>query len=70
MFLDLLASMIHWTPECRKSAKELLEHEFFDDIREDWHKGDPEMDEEWYPGRKIQDWEPERCGKGDSGPAR
>lgn len=33
-FLDLASGMLHWLPEKRKTAKELLLHPFFD--RKNW----------------------------------
>lgn len=32
-FLDFAASMLQWLPEKRKTAKELLQHPFLDDMR-------------------------------------
>lgn len=34
VFLDVAGSMLRWLPEERKSAKELLEHQFFDSFYE------------------------------------
>lgn len=31
-FLDLASSMLQWLPEKRKTAKELLQHSFFDGL--------------------------------------
>ncbi len=35
MFLDLISGMLQWLPEKRKTAKELLNHLFFEQIRSD-----------------------------------
>lgn len=32
-FVDFAASMLQWLPEKRKTAKELLQHSFLDDMR-------------------------------------
>jgi hypothetical protein len=32
-FLDFAASMLHWLPEKRKTAKELLQHPFLEDLK-------------------------------------
>lgn len=40
-FLDLARSMLHWLPEKRKTAKELLQHPIFDSLnqkRAQWRK--------------------------------
>lgn len=34
-FLDFASSMLHWLPEKRKTAKELLRHPFFDSLYQD-----------------------------------
>lgn len=34
-FLDLASGMLQWLPEKRKTAKELLGHPFFEEIRND-----------------------------------
>ena len=33
-FLDFASSMLHWLPEKRKTASELLQHPFFDELNE------------------------------------
>jgi hypothetical protein len=32
-FLDFAASMLQWLPEKRKTAKELLQHPFLEDLK-------------------------------------
>lgn len=35
VFLDFASGMPQWLPEDRKTAKELLQHSFFDSVRRD-----------------------------------
>lgn len=35
VFLDFAGGMLEWLPEKRKTAKELLEHPFFESLYED-----------------------------------
>lgn len=35
IFLDFASGMLHWVPEKRKTAKELLQHPFFDSFYKD-----------------------------------
>lgn len=35
VFLDFASSMLQWLPEKRKTAKELLQHKFFDSLEEE-----------------------------------
>lgn len=35
VFLDFASSMLQWLPEKRKTAKELLQHRFFDSLEKE-----------------------------------
>lgn len=39
VFLDFASGMLHWLPEKRKTAKELLQHPFFDSVYKDRERG-------------------------------
>ncbi|KAI1170602.1 kinase domain protein [Nemania sp. FL0916] len=39
MFLDLASSMLQWVPQARKTAKQLLEHPFFESTAKGWTEG-------------------------------
>lgn len=35
VFVDFASSMLQWVPEKRKTAKELLQHRFFDSLKKE-----------------------------------